>query len=62
MGINLLGFSEKEVGQMTLRKYNELFEWHKYFYNMQQKRYLYSSIETETENEDDEDDQEIVLF
>jgi len=60
VGINLLGYTEKEVGRLTLRKYNELFEWHKFFYNMQQKHQIYS--EMDMENDEDEEESQIVLF
>lgn len=50
VGSNLLGFPEKEVGHMTLYKWNELFGHYKRFYNFKMQENLFK-LEDENSEE-----------
>ena len=52
IGVCKLGFSEKEVFRMTLRKFNKLWEHYKYYHDIE-KSTTYAQLEKE-QSEDDE--------
>lgn len=45
----MLGFSEREVGHLTLLKFYQLFEHYKKFYNFKMKNGLFKIEEENTE-------------
>ena len=49
VGKVLLGFSEKEVGHMTFRKWQKLFEHYKEFYNFKMENKLFK-LESEEDD------------
>ena len=48
VGHTLLGFSEKEVGRMTYKKWKRLFDYFKKFHNFKVKKELFD-IDIENE-------------
>lgn len=41
IGVNVLNFPPKMVWHMTLKTWNELFEWYKQFYNFKTQNNLF---------------------
>jgi len=49
VGTTILGFSEKEVGHWTYKKWDKLYEYYKRFHNFKVKKMLYELEPTEQE-------------
>ena len=47
VGTTILGFSEKEVGHWTYKKWGKLSDYYKRFYNFKTKKMLYELEPTE---------------
>nr|DAK01711.1 MAG TPA: hypothetical protein [Caudoviricetes sp.] len=45
VGVSLLGFSEKEVGRMTLRKWRNLYQHYKDHYDFTLKKVSYAQAD-----------------
>lgn len=52
IGVNKLGFTEKEVFRMTLRKFNMLWEKYKFYFDLE-KTTTYKEIEKAQAKEDE---------
>lgn len=48
-----MGFTEKEVFRMTLKKFNKLYDWYKFFHDMDAKNVTFDDID-KAQAKDDE--------
>ncbi len=50
VGVTLLGYTEREVGHFTIKKWSKLYEFYKRYHNM---KVTNSQFETQALNEDE---------
>ena len=50
VGVKMLGYTEKEVGHFTLRKWSKLYEYFKMFHDFETKKCLFNAKEDNEEN------------
>jgi len=53
VGHTLLKFSEKEIFRMTLKKFNALYDWYKFYRDLDIKNVTFESLD-KAQKEDDE--------
>ena len=54
VGVTLLGYTEREVGHFTFKKWNKLYEYYKKFHDFETKKYLFYENPSSEEESSDE--------
>lgn len=51
VGVKFLGFSEREVGHMTIKKWLQLYEHYRKYHNFKAKNYLFKEEKSKPDEE-----------